>query len=340
MPEICPSPLVVQIQPTWSCNLRCASCRYWRQPAAAPRELATQEHRELLNQLAALGATRVWYVDGEPLLRSDLPELVSRASENRLQTALITNGTLLDEPLARALVEAGLSTVMVSLDGPAPVHDRIRGKTGAFEKAARGLRHAVAEKRRGAHLTVGVNFTLSGLNVGGMGPVAEEARDAGVDQLSVRVATVLTEDTLEATSRHLGPPTLPRQHHYFGLEDSLLLLEQDLEALREDLQRTRAVCEQGGMALVEDPLLTDMIANGSIVARSYGGRGCPVVRGFLQVSPDGHVVVCPMLVDYPTGAFPNEDLAAAWGNAAHQRIVDAVADDLLPICPHCCFRLW
>jgi hypothetical protein len=173
-----------------------------------------------------------------------------------------------------------------------------------------------------------------------MAPVAEEAGDAGADQLSVRVASLVTADVLDETRRRIGPPPLERSHHYVGLPETLRLRADQLDAVAEDLRLTRAACEKGGMALIEDPLLTDMIASGAVVARSYGGRGCPVVRGFLQVSPDGHVAVCPMLVDYPTGVCPREDLSSLWGNAAHQRIVDAVADDLLPICPHCCFRLW
>jgi hypothetical protein len=340
MPDICPSPLVVQIQPTWSCNLRCASCRYWQQPSAECRELTTAEHLFLLDQLAGLGAARVWFVDGEPLLREDLPQLVSRATERGLETAIITNGTLLDETMAGVLVDAGLRTLMVSLDGPAPMHDRIRGMKGAFSLATQALRHAAAHRKRGAPLTVGVNFTLSGLNVGGMASVAEEAGAAGVDQLSVRVASLVTADVLDETRCRMGPPPLERSHHYLGLSDTLRLQADRLEAVAEDLRLTRTACEKAGMALIEDPLLTDMIANGAVVTRSYGGRGCPVVRGFLQVSPDGHVVVCPMLVDYPTGVYPQDELSALWGNAAHQRIVDAVADDLLPICPHCCFRLW
>ncbi len=340
MPDVCPTPLVVQVQPTWSCNLRCASCRYWQGPPSESYELTTDEHLALLDQLAELGAARVWFVDGEPLLRQDLPELVGWAVKRGLDTAIITNGTLLNEALTGALVDAGLRTVMVSLDGPAPVHDRVRGMKGAFALALQGVRHAVARRRRGAPLTVGVNFTLSGLNVGCMASVAEDARDVGVDQLSVRVASLVTADVLEETSRRIGPPPLARAHHYLGLPETLLLQADHLETVEEDLRRTRSACEKGDVALIEDPLLTDMIASGSIVERSYGGTGCPVVRGFLQVSPDGHVVVCPMLVDYPIGVFPQEVLSALWGNAAHQRIADAVADELLPICPRCCFRLW
>ncbi len=340
MPSICPTPAVVQIQPTWSCNLRCRSCTYWMRPASQSKELTTAQLVGLLDALAAMGTAQVWFVDGEPLLRADLPELVSHARSRGLQTAIITNGTLLDQALARVLADAGLQSLTVSLDGPAPVHDEIRGSIGAFSKAVGGLGHAVDERRRGVPLVVRVNVTLSRLNVGHVADIAEEVGRVGVDQLGVRAATVLSGGVVEETNQRVGPPSINRPHHYSGLVESLRLRPEDLPTVEGDLRRTRMACERHGVALLEDPLLTDMIANRAVVARSYAGKGCPVVRGFLQISPDGHVVVCPMLVEHPTGLYPQQSLQEIWGNALHQRIADLVADELLPICPHCCFRLW
>ena len=88
MPEVCPSPLVVQIQPTWMCNLRCRTCRYWSETPAGGPELSTGALSEFLTHLAGVGTPQVWFVDGEPLLRTDLPALVARAQAAGLQARI------------------------------------------------------------------------------------------------------------------------------------------------------------------------------------------------------------------------------------------------------------
>jgi MoaA/NifB/PqqE/SkfB family radical SAM enzyme len=257
-----------------------------------------------------------------------------------LQTSIITNGTLLVREVVQELVDAGLSQLWVSLDGAAAQHDRMRGVEGAFARVARGLELALELRTGPGAPTVGVNFTLSGLNVGAMSAVADECRRVGADQMTIRVASVVTPALVEQTWRALGPPRSERRHHYLGLDDALRLSVADLTLVEEDLRRTRMSCEEGRVALGEDPLLTEMIATGDVVPRSYGEPGCPIVKGFLQMSPDGHLVVCPMLVGYPIGTYPGEDPATVWGNESHQEIAARLANDLLPICSQCCYRLW
>lgn len=65
--------------------------------------------------------------------------LIQEVKRRGLTCSLITNSWHL-ESMARELVEAGIDTVMVSVDGPPDVHDRVRGREGSFERAASGVR--------------------------------------------------------------------------------------------------------------------------------------------------------------------------------------------------------
>jgi len=117
----------LRVSVTDRCNFRCRYCM--------PREHFDSEHRYLpraeilsfeeiarvVSALAPLGLRKVRLTGGEPLLRSELPKLVSllREQQPELEVALTTNGSLLAKH-ARALRDAGLNRLTVSLDSLAP----------------------------------------------------------------------------------------------------------------------------------------------------------------------------------------------------------------------------
>jgi MoaA/NifB/PqqE/SkfB family radical SAM enzyme len=57
---------------------------------------------------------------GEPLFHPDIVEMVAQAKKVGCRVELITNGTLLTPQCSRALIDAGLDLVWVSLDGARP----------------------------------------------------------------------------------------------------------------------------------------------------------------------------------------------------------------------------
>ena len=144
---------------TARCNLRCAHC--YAAAEGDEAEMDTRAAEAMLEDLAAFGVPVLLLSGGEPMLREDLFGLIARAAGLGLRAVLSTNGTLIDEPAAARLAEAGTSYVGVSLDGIGEVHDRFRGEAGAFDRALAGLRHC-----RRAGLKTGVRFTLTRRNAG------------------------------------------------------------------------------------------------------------------------------------------------------------------------------
>ena len=82
---------------------------------------------------------------GEPLLYPDILPLIREIKKRGLTCTIITNGGRL-EALADELVESGIDSIAVSIDGPPERHDQTRGQAGSFEKAAAGVR-AIARAR-------------------------------------------------------------------------------------------------------------------------------------------------------------------------------------------------
>ncbi|HEX6360368.1 GTP 3',8-cyclase MoaA [Actinophytocola sp.] len=108
----------LRISVTDRCNLRCRYCMPEAEYVWLPRRdlLTFEEISTLVDVFMELGVNKVRLTGGEPLLRRDLPELVSMLSAKPLKDlAMTTNGVLLAGHV-EALKKAGLNRITVSLD--------------------------------------------------------------------------------------------------------------------------------------------------------------------------------------------------------------------------------
>ena len=143
---------------TYACNLRCKHC-YATAGKALNDELNTEEALEVVDKLDKLGVTIIAFSGGEPLIRKDFFEIAEYASGKGIYVAVASNGTLIDEKMARRLKEAGIGYVQISLDGMRGTHDKFRGVRGAFDKTVQGIKNCVKE-----NLFVNVSMTVTKLN--------------------------------------------------------------------------------------------------------------------------------------------------------------------------------
>jgi radical SAM protein with 4Fe4S-binding SPASM domain len=124
---------------TQHCNHACLHCYNVWQPAGRssyPRgELDTSRTINLLAK--ALDETNCHHVTitgGEPLLRPDLPKLLEFLQKRRVQITVISNGRLLDEPTAAALIQRGVGLFELPLlSHRREIHDELSGVPGAWE---------------------------------------------------------------------------------------------------------------------------------------------------------------------------------------------------------------
>ncbi|HEX6961824.1 MAG TPA: radical SAM protein, partial [Lacipirellula sp.] len=109
----------LRISVTDRCNIRCFYCMPAEGVVFRPREelLTFEEIERFVRALVPLGVNKLRLTGGEPLVRADLPRLVTKLAgiEGIRDIALTTNGMLLDEH-ADALKSAGLHRLNISLD--------------------------------------------------------------------------------------------------------------------------------------------------------------------------------------------------------------------------------
>jgi radical SAM protein with 4Fe4S-binding SPASM domain len=74
---------------------------------------------------------------GEPLASPSAREVSFLLKKEGFKTALITNGFLIEKNVD--WIQTNIDTLYISLDGPAEIHDRLRGKSGLFQQIEKGL---------------------------------------------------------------------------------------------------------------------------------------------------------------------------------------------------------
>jgi cyclic pyranopterin phosphate synthase len=206
----------LRLSVTDRCNLRCHYCMPEVDYAWLPRDtlLTFEEMTAIAAAFGAVGVDRVRITGGEPLLRRELPRLVSQLAELPAvrDLALTTNGVLLADKAA-ALRDAGLHRITVSLD----TLDRRR-----FERLTRFDEHAAvlagidAAARAGFDSLKIDSVIMRGVNDDELVDLIEYGRSAGaevrfIEYMDVGGATHWNRDAvvsqagiLAALEKHYG----------------------------------------------------------------------------------------------------------------------------------------
>ena len=369
-PSNLPMPTFVQLRVTNLCNLRCKMCGQWGDtgiyradgfPASATdgekerqrifeligakRQLGLADYVRLLDEIAP-GRPIISLFGGEPFLYPDIIPLIREIKARDLTCTIITNGGRLASH-ARELVEIGIDSVAVSIDGPPDVHNRIRGQKDSFEKAAAGVR-AVAEWRRKLGRVLPMQIAIlpiTELNLEAIGPAVEVLRELPLDTINVGL-------------RWFVPPSVGAEYEQvmretFGVSgeswkgfdfDGSPLVDKtkqmtDLVRLLKALRRRRIPDSARGkpwisfVPEVEAAKVPEYFADFS---KTFGHNLCPVAWYFAQVEPDGEVCFCGDFPDYFIGNVRKSSFREIWTGAKAAKFREKLAKEPLPICARCC----
>jgi MoaA/NifB/PqqE/SkfB family radical SAM enzyme len=175
------------VEPTTVCNLDCRTCmrNNWGEP---PGHMPFDLYQQILEQTQAMPDLRLLSLGGigEPLAHPRLPEMVAQAKAQGLAVELVTNGTLLKPALARALIQAGLDLLWVSIDGTTPEsYDHVRGTQ--LQRVLDQLVnvHRLQRKMRRTKPELGLAFVAMRRNVGDLAELSRLARRVGAARMMV-----------------------------------------------------------------------------------------------------------------------------------------------------------
>jgi len=210
---------ILILNPHNRCNCRCVMCDIWKTDTAS--EISAEELERHAADMERLRVEWVVFTGGEPLMHSDLFRLCRLLRERRIRTTVLSTGLLLKR-YSREIVEH-VDDLIVSLDGPPEIHDRIRRVRGAFTSLSAGVA-AILQLR--PDFPVSVRSTVQNLNCASLRETVATARELGVRSTSFLAADV----TSTAFNRPDGW-LLPRQDEVAVTENRLPLLDTEIEAL-------------------------------------------------------------------------------------------------------------
>lgn len=278
-------PYTLLAELTYRCPLRCPYCSNPLDYKARKGELTTEDWRRVLREAEDLGVLQVTFTGGEPLLRTDLEELVTEAARLKLYSTLITSAVPLRRERLERLAQAGLDAVQISVQDTDPeAADRLAG-TGCFAQKIEAARWV-----KELDLPLTLNVVLHRQNLDHVEAVIALAEELSADRLEL------------ANTQYLGW-ALPNR-------EALLPTRQQL-ARAKDVATAAKARLKGKMEIL------------FVLPDYYSDRPKACMNGwgqrYLLVAPDGLVQPCHLAPTLPDLTFENvrdHSLAAIWKDSA------------------------
>ena len=284
-------PVHVVWEITLACNLKCQHCGS-RAGKRRPDELNTDECLEVVDALARLGTREITLIGGEAFLRRDWTDIVRRIRGHGIYCAIQTGGWAFTAKRLEEGIAAGLQGVGVSIDGMRDLHDRVRGRPGAWDNAMDVLRRA-----RDAGLNRSANTQIGPETMPQLRELMHALIDAGARQWQIQL-TVAMGNAVD--------------------NDQLLLQPYQMETLMPLLARLADEGAERGLAMV--------VGNNIGYFGPYEQRlrgvmnpdvhwtGCAAGQSVIGLEADGTMKGCPSLptIGYAGGNVRRMSVEDIW----------------------------
>ena len=304
---------------TTRCNFACGFCAYDRR-RAIPRIATAPGEVERVALLAADLAQRrgerwlLSWLGGAPLLWPPLLDLSARLARHpAIDLSLTSNGSRLQAAPVQAALLADFAELTLSVDGPAQVHDRLRGAPGSYARLERTARALSANRGAAAsRLRIRVNSVLMRDTVAHFPDLCRAVADWGVDEI---------------TFNQLGGRDRPE---FFAGQ---ALTGADAAAIRRWLPDLRAELAGRGVTLCASRLYLDRI-EASSRGEALPGADCRPGEAFLFVDEHGLVSPCSFTTEQ-YGVSSTELRSIADIAALPARFARARMRRRSPVCDDC-----
>lgn len=301
------------------CNCRCIMCDIWKRDSAEELSIDTlARHRESLRSLQVRWAV---LSGGEALLHSNFPRLCRFLREEGIRITLLTAGLSLSKRAQD--VAYNVDDVIVSLDGPRTIHDRIRGVKSAYDLLALGIVKLLSLR---PELQITARTTVQKANHHALCETVEAAKDLDLSGISF-----LASDLASAAFNRERGWTVEQQ-------DEVALSASEVDSLNTEVQaliaRYQRELESGYIA--ESPAKLRRIVQhfrahlGQVVPRA---PVCNAPWVSAVIAHDGTVQPC--FFHAPIGNVNQESIEAVVNSPAALAFRSSLDVATNPICQRC-----
>jgi MoaA/NifB/PqqE/SkfB family radical SAM enzyme len=301
------------------CNCRCVMCDIWK--TADTRELRLADLEPHIASIQKLGVEWVVFSGGEPLMNPGLFGLARALRDLGVRLTLLTTGLLLGKNGDG--VASLFDEVVVSLDGPRNVHDRIRRVPGAYDLLSDGVQQV---RSLNSSLPIRARTTVQKSNFRHLQATVTAAHDLALDSISFLAADV----TSTAFNRDLVWP-VERQSQVALTEPEIGALDHEITELIETF---RSDIESGFIA--ESPAKLRRIARHYRAQLSLDKPTAPICNApwtSAVVESDG--AVRPCFFHPPFGNINDHSLEQVLNSTAALEFRENLDMDSNPTCRRC-----
>ena len=296
-------------------------------------EIKIERFRSVIDEVASTKPV-ISITSTEPLMYRPLGDAVGYARSRGLDVVVTTGGYTLPQRAAE-LAEAGLSRLVLSIDGAPELHNSIRGRKDSFQRSAEGIQlFREACDRRNQPAEILINYTISNLNHDGLEAFYESVESLPVDRINFTymnfVTTELADrhnalwgDKYKATVNCLNEHTQPAR------VDVGKLHEQIVAVKRRDAGRGRAL-------FLHDFSLAELQRYFYQPDKFMGNSRCMVNWFIAEIIANGDVIPYTRCYNVPLGNINEEPFLDIWnGQKARAWRRDLRSERRFPACTRC-----
>ena len=309
-------PHALWLFPTRRCNLRCKMCWQWgsagyfkENSGLLDDELSTDDMKRIIDQVAHFSPYIV-VTGGEPFIRKDLAELVEYIKSNGLICHIQTNGTLITDETANRITNAGIDSILFSINGSNPsINDEITGVPGSLERTVEGIRR-MKSFRKGILPIMMINCVITKYNYTHLYDMIDFAEKLGVDRLQFSYPNFFTEEAVEQTEKEWFEPIQKswKRGYWHHAIDGI-----DIKRLQEEMDAIKNHKMHSNMDIEIRPEFTANEICKFFTQLSWAPKGgkCLAALGLEgAIEWNGNLQFCGG--DYVVGNLKSQDLRDLW----------------------------
>jgi MoaA/NifB/PqqE/SkfB family radical SAM enzyme len=322
-------PVCLYLETTNRCNLLCTTCPRTYAELEPPADMSWGLFTSIIDQVPNLQRA-VLHGVGEPMLVKNLAKMVRYLKDRGTYVLFNTNGTVLNDKNGRAMIDAGLDEMRVSLDAAnAKSYLAIRGKN-YFNRILKNVRMFRELQEREGHAKPRVSAWLTGLRetVEELPDFVRVAADAGVREVYLQRLVFFETDAIGRAR--------PDQALYEQLSQDEAMYIEKAEEVAKELGVTfsaSGAASEPGMSLKrhDDGSPWSMCRRPwSVMYFTANGRALPCC--IAPFSQHGYE-------NYTLGDATQGTLREIWNGAAYSDFRDALMSDKPPVaCANCGLR--
>ncbi len=357
MPNVCepiiPSievkkPSVVYVTINNECNLFCKTCDVGQNNAnsqffhimkrKSDRVLDKHIMKKFIDEISEF-KPMIAFIGTEPLLYKDIFVVVKMAHAAGLYVQLTTNGLLLPNK-AEELVESGIDSLWVSLDGTSEIHNSVRGHKRSFERAIEGMKKVCAlSVDKDLNIDININYTISVENTSCLYEFAKIINDLGIKITSL-VYSHFNFVTNEMAKQHnelhgdYVKATASSVCSYSPNDIDIEVLQEQIKALKEGSWNFPIAFTPD---IDGDKVYEYYYNHQTIISK----KRCEAPYLLAQLQSNGDFVVAARCFDITLGNIFDSSFEEVWNGEKYKKIRkwtlgEEGVGELAPACKRCC----